>query len=1149
MKNLRLPSQALLLAGMLASTVPGWAQTTARKSAASMSVKTASEQPSVALNRVLVFSKTAAFRHASIPTGKRTLMKLGQENGFAVDTTEDASKFTDENLKRYSAVVWLSTTGNVLNDPQQAAFERYIQAGGGYMGIHAAADTEYDWPWYNQLVGAYFLSHPKQQNVNIDVVDKTHPSTKMLPDVWKRFDELYNYKNFVKGIKVLAKLDESSYQGGANGKDHPFIWYRDFDGGKSFYTGGGHTDESYAEPLFLQHLLAGLKSVMTTDLKYSQAKTQPFPEENRFTKNVLVSKLDEPTELAVLDNGKVLFAERKGDVKVYDPKKKTSKLVARIPVHSEREYGLMGLNIDPKFEQNKWVYLYYSPTKPDTAQRLVRMKYDDARDTLLLTTEQVLLQIPVDRIGGRDDCCHTGGSIAWDKQGNLYLSTGDDSNPFASKGFSPSDDRPGRTKWTALRSSSNTNDLRGKIIRIKPRDTEGYDIPDGNLFPKGTQGARPEIYTMGHRNPYRISIDQRTGFLYWGEVGPDAGENDEKYGPRGYDEVNQARKPGYYGWPLFVADNKPYRQFNFADSTSGPANDPAKPINYSKLNTGLRELPPAQKAYIYYPYADSPEFGPIVGKGGRNAMGGPVYYYDDYPADSKVKFPQHYDGKFFAYDWMRDWIHPVTMTPEGDFIKMEEFMPGSKYSHPMDMQFAKDGSLYVLEYGANWFAQNADARLSRITYNAGNRMPVAEATVNKTVGAAPLAVKFDSKGTMDYDGDALTYEWTFGGGLPKSKQANPAVTFAKPGVYHPVLKVTDAAGNVTTKELEVKVGNETPKVDVALKGNKTFYFADKPVQYETKVSDKEDGTLAKGISAEDVTVTVDYLEGFDKTILAQGHQMNTSFSTGKRLMDLSDCKACHSIDKKSVGPAYLDVAKKYKGNNRAVSQLAQKIIKGGGGVWGEQAMSAHPQLKVDEAETIVQYILSLADEKAANRQPLAGNYVPAKQKKEGSYIFTASYTDRGNGVIGPMTGSKSVALRSPVLKATSADAKQDIYQYDIPKLGPAAVGLKSGSFVAFDDLDMTGIQGLSANVFNASDQTAGGKLEARLDSPTGTLLGQADVKTGAMGPVNIAFQQPVSGMHKLYFVFVNPSAGPKALFALDKIQFMQSAGGDSGQGK
>lgn len=1109
----------LLVAGFLALSV-GW---------------TVAQTPQ---KRVLVFSKTKGFRHASIPKGRLALLKLGQENGFAVDTTEDASRFTETSLKRYHAVIFLSTTGDVLNPEQQAAFERYIQAGGGYVGIHAAADTEYNWPWYNQLAGAYFLSHPKQQNAEIEVVDKTHISTKMLPDRWKRFDEWYNYKSIVPGLKVLAKLDEKTYEGGKNGDNHPIAWYREFDGGKSFYTGGGHTDESFDEPLFLQHVLGGIKYVMAERLDYGKAHSMLPPEENRFTKNVLMEKLDEPTEMVVLDNGKIIFTERKGAVKMYDTKKKTSKVVANVPVHFDREYGLMGINIDPKFNENKWVYLYYSAVKPDSNNRLVRVKWDDAKDELLLNTEQLILTVAEHRTYDKDDCCHTGGSIAWDRQGNLYLSTGDNTNPFFSNGFSPSDDRPNRRKYNALVSSSNTADLRGKILRIKPRAEGGYDIPEGNLFPKGTPNARPEIYVMGNRNPYRISVDQHTGFLYWGEVGPDAGENNDKRGPRGHDEINQARKAGYFGWPLFVADNKPYRQYNFADSTSGPFNDPMKPINYSTQIKGLKELPPAQKAFIYYPYAESPEFGDIVGKGGRNAMAGQVYYYDDY-ADSPVKFPKYYDGKLFAYEWMRGWINPVTMDKEGNFVSMERFMGNTSFNHPMDMQFAKDGSLYMLEYGSNWFAQNDDARLVHITYNAGNRPPVAFINASKAVGAAPLAVKFDSKGTVDYDNDALKYEWTFGKGLPKSTQPSPSFTFTKPGVYQAMLKVTDAKGSVATRTIEIKVGNEVPKVEVAVKGNRTFYFGEKPVDYEVKVADKEDGTLAAGkIKPEDVTVTINYMEGFDKAALAQGHQVNTGFATGRRLIELSDCKACHSIDQKSIGPAYLAVADKYAKERRAavVNQLAKKVITGGSGVWGEQAMSAHPQLKEDEAKEMVSYILSLGDKKKVEKQPLKGSYVTKAKEKEGSYVIMASYTDQGSSVIGPQTGTSTLVLRSPKVKAAAYDDSKATVKFKRPNGSELVVGTQHNSYVAFNDIDLTGIRSLEVGVFSTAQHT-GGKLEARLDSPTGPLLGEAEVKAGQTTPVSIELRNASSTPRKLYLVFANPNAGNKPLFAMESVQF------------
>jgi type 1 glutamine amidotransferase len=212
--------------------------------------------------RVLVFSRTAGFRHASIPDGVAAVRRLGAANGFGVDATEDAALFTDENLARYDAVIWLSTTGDVLDAGQQAAFERYIR-GGGYVGIHAAADTEYDWPWYGRLVGAYFLSHPRNQAATVDVTDRAHPSTAGLPERWRRFDEWYNFRTNPRGeVHVLATLDEKTYSpgDGAMGSDHPIAWCQNFDGGRAWYTGGGHTSKAYSEPLFLEHLLVGIET-------------------------------------------------------------------------------------------------------------------------------------------------------------------------------------------------------------------------------------------------------------------------------------------------------------------------------------------------------------------------------------------------------------------------------------------------------------------------------------------------------------------------------------------------------------------------------------------------------------------------------------------------------------------------------------------------------------------------------------------------------------------------------------------------------------------------------------------------------------------------------------------------------------------------
>ncbi|WP_397545456.1 ThuA domain-containing protein [Saccharopolyspora gloriosae] len=211
---------------------------------------------------VLVFSKTAGFRHDSIESGIAAIERLGREDGFAVESTEDSSAFTDDALARYDAVVWLSTTGDVLDPAQEAAFERYIRGGGGFFGVHAAADTEYDWPFYGELVGAYFASHPEVQPATVRVEDHEHDSTAHLPSDWPRTDEWYNFATNPRGdTHVLAVLDESSYDPGEGAMgDHPIAWCRTVDAGRAYYTGGGHTAESFTEPNFLRHLLGGIRT-------------------------------------------------------------------------------------------------------------------------------------------------------------------------------------------------------------------------------------------------------------------------------------------------------------------------------------------------------------------------------------------------------------------------------------------------------------------------------------------------------------------------------------------------------------------------------------------------------------------------------------------------------------------------------------------------------------------------------------------------------------------------------------------------------------------------------------------------------------------------------------------------------------------------
>ena len=214
---------------------------------------------------VLVFSKTEGFRHNSIEAGGEAIMRLGEEHGFGVTWTENSSYFTGDSLSSYDAVIFLNTTLDVLDEQQQSEFEQYIRSGGGFVGIHSASDTEYDWQWYGNLVGAYFDNHPGNPNVREAVVTKVmqeHPSVQHLDDRWRRADEWYNFGFISESINVILELDTDSYEGSDHPGDHPVSWFQEYDGGRSFYTAMGHTSESYSEPEFLEHLLHGIRFAM-----------------------------------------------------------------------------------------------------------------------------------------------------------------------------------------------------------------------------------------------------------------------------------------------------------------------------------------------------------------------------------------------------------------------------------------------------------------------------------------------------------------------------------------------------------------------------------------------------------------------------------------------------------------------------------------------------------------------------------------------------------------------------------------------------------------------------------------------------------------------------------------------------------------------
>lgn len=676
------------------------------------------------LQNVLVFSKTTGWRHDSIAAGVDAVSELIRAKGLTPVATEDASVFTDEQLSAMAAIVFVNTTGDILNGQQQLAVERYIQAGGGFVGIHAATDTEHqgNWHWYRRLVGAVFASHPGDpsnvQQAQLKVVDARHPSTADLPAQFTMVDEWYDFKSLSDGRKDLLVVDERSYQGGQHGDYHPVAWYHDFDGGRAFYTALGHTAQMYSNPLFLQHLEGGIDYAVAKGAALDYSRVKPDP--RRFTRNILVDNLVEPVSFDVTqDYSAAMIGQREGKLLWLDLATQELHTMAEFDVftpHKKVEFGLVAVAFDPDFANNQIVYVMYdladASGQADLLQRLSQVKVVDKK--LDMNSEQVLFEVPFD-----NTCCHTGGNLEFDRHGNMFVAMGDNSNPFESNDSGPMNNKPDGTPHDALRSSANSQDLRGKILRITPDKNGGYSIPEGNLFASADDG-RPEIYVMGTRNPYTIAVDDNTGALYYGDIGPDGKADTAEFGPKGYDEINKVTKPGFFGWPAVIGNNIPYRMYDYQAEKSGPLFNPLAVENFSPRNTGLKVLPPAQPALIWYPYATSDRF-PELGQGGRNALVAGIY-----PDTENAAYPEYYKGKLIIGDFMRSWIKVVSLDEFDNVVKIEDLAPSVQFAGPLDMKITADGRLWVLEYGTQWWGSSAETKLSVIEFDADAVLPAYE---------------------------------------------------------------------------------------------------------------------------------------------------------------------------------------------------------------------------------------------------------------------------------------------------------------------------------------------------------------------------------------------------------------------------------------
>jgi type 1 glutamine amidotransferase len=718
---------------------------------------------------------------------------------------------------------------------------------------------------------------PAVNEAVVDILDRQHPATKTLPLTVKRADRWYNWDpNPVGTVHTVAQVEERFYDPGlgANGPFHPVSWCRDYDGGRSFYTGMGHTEGSYGEPAFRSHLAGALRWTTGIERGDCQATIAANYKAERLTAANKTGELDqigEPHGLTIADDGTVFYVGKAacpsgpvvdwanpkvglgcGTIHSYDPASKQVKLLTTLPVMGNRgsgselvknEEGLLGIVPDPAFATNGWLYVYWMPhdsidREKRIGQRTIsRLTYDKATQSIDQASRKDLLKFPVQI----HSCCHAGGGMAFDSKGNLYVGSGDNNSSEGSSGYSGNNwtaEYQGISFQDARRTSGNTNDLAGKIIRIHPEADGTYTIPAGNLFPPGTEKTRPEIYVMGVRNIARLQIDPERQWLTAGWVGPDAASPSPTLGPAKYETATILTSAGNQGWPYCMGNRQPYRDRSSTDATVLTGwYDCDNLKNESPRNTGLVDIPPARDNMIWYaPDGGGPVFPdradgsgiptyvkadatytqPYLRGGGQAIMSGPTYHRDRVDTASGVAWPAYWDDKWFIGDQSNAANRvAVTVDPAGVPRQappvfgesLRAIIPGgngdTRLQSWMDAKFGPDGALYLLDYGGGFFTLHANQKLIRVTYQGGAPTPAPAAT-SVAVQNKPLTVAFTGSRS-----GGVSYRWEFGDG-GTSTEANPRHTYARVGKYTAKLTVTYANGETATTQTAVTVGCATP---------------------------------------------------------------------------------------------------------------------------------------------------------------------------------------------------------------------------------------------------------------------------------------------------------------------------------------------------
>ncbi|MBD5784704.1 TIM barrel protein [Cellulosimicrobium terreum] len=815
---------------------------------------------------------------------------------------------------------------------------------------------------------------------------------------------------------------------------------------------------------------AALAAAVLVPMTISGASAHPGHEEdtpaadeatdwNSYEKVLLSKNTGEPIDLAVLPDSRVLHTARDGVVRLTDSATGLTTQIADIDVYANSEDGLQGISLDPNFEENNWVYMVYAPrvmdgTSPNGVEypettptgsapnslpagedesywdqwlgynQLSRFTWDPTTDAIDLATEREIIKVDAQR----GQCCHVGADMAWDADGNLFLSTGDNtpaSTPGAN-GYAPNNNAPGMNPgFDDRRGAGNTNDLRGKILRINPiedlaADTEvgpdsTYTIPEGNLFddPQYDDSqdlVRDEVYVMGVRNPFRIDYDIESGGLVWGDYGPDAAAANPDRGPMGYVEWQLTTEPMNGGWPYCHGPNANYNEWDYATATPGEWFDcDAGAENNSTWNTGLDVVPPAVAPQVYY--GDNPGDQPEVldpltawGGGGQAPMGGPIYRFDE-DLDSDVKFPEYWDGHPLMAEFSQDYVAAFTLdelSSDGEVTAVEDFLPNAHletvnqpiWDNVMDMEFGPDGALYVLEYGDGFFRQNPDAGLYKVVYGSENTHPRAFISADPVSGSsAPLEVTFDASASTDAETPAgeLVYDWDFDSdGVYDAQGVNVTHTFTDLGRYNVQLRVTDAGGNFGLAIQQITVGNTAPEITLSQPDGAIFNWGD-AVPYTVSVEDAEDGNQPTACR------NIQYTFGLGHNTHAHpevsGRAADTADGCGFTIQTSADAVE-HGEGEKIFGTLVVTYADQAQGTVPSITGEATNILKPEEqqAEWYDSAEGV--ELVQDDTADAGYYVSSLDEGDSFSYEPIAFTHAPT-----GDAINSVTMIGRGEGTV------------------------------------------------------------------------------------------------------------------------------------------------------